>query len=131
MAIFRAFIVSHFNYCPLVWNFCGATNTKKLERIQFHALIFVFLDFESDYETFLDRVGLPTLELSRKRAILIDVNTYLMHVSPVFMCNSYKPKLRKYNLRKTNTLCVPQSNTTRYGLQTLTACKKKVKVVFI
>ena len=73
MAIFRAFIISHFNYCPLVWHFCGATNTKKLERIQFRALRFVFLDFESDYETLLDRAGLPTLELSRKRAILMDV----------------------------------------------------------
>ena len=26
MAIFRAFIMSHFNYCPLVWHFFGATN---------------------------------------------------------------------------------------------------------
>ena len=33
LAIFRAFIMPHFNYCPLVWHFCGATNTKKLERI--------------------------------------------------------------------------------------------------
>ena len=45
-----------------VWRFCGATNTKKLERIQFRALRFVFLDFESDYDTLLDRAGLPTLE---------------------------------------------------------------------
>ena len=33
MAIFKAFIMSHFNYCPLVWHFCSATDTKKLERI--------------------------------------------------------------------------------------------------
>ena len=73
MAIFRASIMSHFNYCPLVWHFCGATNTKKLERIQFRAIRCVLLDFESDYETLSDRAGLPTLELSRKRAIVIDV----------------------------------------------------------
>ena len=83
MAIFRAFIISHFNYYPLVWHFCGATNTKKLERIQFRALRCVFLDFESDYETLLDRAGLPTLELSRKRAILMDVYKNLLHESPV------------------------------------------------
>ena len=41
MSIFRAFILTHFNYCALVWHFCGATNTKKLERIQCRALRFV------------------------------------------------------------------------------------------
>ena len=34
MAIFRAFIMPHFNYCPQGWHFCGATNTKKLESIK-------------------------------------------------------------------------------------------------
>ena len=126
MAIFRAFIMSHFNYCPLVWHFCGATNTKKLERIQFRALRFVFLDFESDYATLLDRAGLPTLELSRKRAILIDIFKNLMHQSPAFMWNCYKPKHINYNLRNTNTLCIPHSKTTKYGLQTLTAYGAKL-----
>ena len=126
MAIFRAFIMSHFNYCPLVWHFCGATNTKKLERIHFRALRCVFLEFESDYATLLDRAGLPTLELYRKRAILIDIFKNLMHQSPAFMWNSYTPKLINYNLRNTNTLCIPHSKTTRYGLQTLTAYGAKL-----
>ena len=47
MTIFRAFVISQFNYYSLVLYFCGATNTKELERIQFPALRFVFLDFES------------------------------------------------------------------------------------
>ena len=98
---------------PLVWHFCGATNTKKLERIQFRALRFVFLDFESDYETLLDRAGLPTLELSRKRAILIDVYTNLMHQSPALLWNSYKPKLIHYSLRNAITLCTPRSKNNK------------------
>ena len=27
-------IMSHFNYCPLAWHFCGEVNTKKIEKIQ-------------------------------------------------------------------------------------------------
>ena len=122
----RAFIMSNFNYCPLVWHFCVATNTKKLERKQFSALRFVFLDFESDYETLLDRAGLPTLELSRKRAILIDMYKNVMHQSPAFLWNSHKPKLINYSLRNANTLCIPHSKTTRYGLQSLTTCSAKL-----
>ena len=126
VTIFRVFIMSHFNYCPLVWHFCGATNYKKLERIQFRALRSVFLDFERDYETLLVRAGMPPLELSRKRAILIDVYKNLMHESPAFLWNSFKPKVMNYNLINTNTLCIPHSKTTRCGLKTLTACGAKL-----
>ena len=29
LTIYYSFIMSNFNYCPLVWHFCGETNTKK------------------------------------------------------------------------------------------------------
>ena len=35
MSIFRCFVLSNFNYCSLVWNFRGAANTSKMERIQY------------------------------------------------------------------------------------------------
>ena len=31
--IYQSFIASNFNYCPLVWHFCGKLNNKKLENI--------------------------------------------------------------------------------------------------
>ena len=117
MSIFRAFILTHFNYCALVWHFCGATNTKKLERIQCRALRFVFLDFNSDYTTLLVRAGLPTLELARKREILVEVYKAVMHLSPPFMWGLFTQKLTRYNLRNSNQLNIPHSNTTKYGLR--------------
>ena len=63
---------------------------------------------------------------SRRQAILIDIFKNLMHQSPAFMWNCYKPKHINYNLRNTNTLCIPHSKTTRYGLQTLTAYGAKL-----
>ena len=116
MSIFRAFILTHFNYCALVWHFCGATNTKKLERIQCRALRFVFLDFNSDYTTLLVRAGLPTRELARKREILVEVYKAVMHLSPPFMWGVFTQKLTRYNLRNSNQLNIPHSNTTKYGL---------------
>ena len=47
--IYKSFIQSNFNYCPLVWHFCSKTNTEKLEKIQFRALKVVFCDYESDF----------------------------------------------------------------------------------
>ena len=49
MQIFCCFILAHFNYCALVWNFCGLVQTAKMEKIQFRALKFVYGDFEATY----------------------------------------------------------------------------------
>ena len=63
MAIFRVFIVSNFNYCPLVWHFCGKTNTSKIEKLQERALRFVFNDFTSSYDnTVVPALGDPRRE---------------------------------------------------------------------
>ena len=32
LTIYFTFIMSNFNYCPIVWHFCGETNTRKLEK---------------------------------------------------------------------------------------------------
>ena len=37
MTTFRSFVLS--NYCSLVWNFCAAAHTSKMERIPYRALI--------------------------------------------------------------------------------------------
>ena len=44
-AVYHAFIMSTFNFCPLVWHFCSKSNTEKLERIHFRALKFIFSRF--------------------------------------------------------------------------------------
>ena len=32
-ALYRAFILPHFNYCSQIWHHCGARNTRKIERV--------------------------------------------------------------------------------------------------
>ena len=32
--LYNRFVRSNFNYCPMVWNFCGQTNNNKFEKIQ-------------------------------------------------------------------------------------------------
>ena len=32
MIIYYSFINSNFNYCPLVWHFCGKKNSDKIEK---------------------------------------------------------------------------------------------------
>jgi hypothetical protein len=47
VTIYFSFIMSNFNYCPIVWHFCGETNTRKIEKIQERVLrILSFKVFE-------------------------------------------------------------------------------------
>ena len=45
--IYKSFIRSNFNYCPLVWHFCSKTSSDKMEKLQFRALRLVYNDFNS------------------------------------------------------------------------------------
>ena len=57
LTIFRAYIMSNFNYCPLVWHFCSKKNLSKLERMQERGLRFVYRDYTISYEELLDQAS--------------------------------------------------------------------------
>jgi hypothetical protein len=118
MAIFRCFILSHFSYCSLVWHFCGTVNAAKLERLQYRALKFVYQDWDSSYETLLEKAKLPTLELARTRSIILEVYKAVNHISPPFMWNLFTPKENRYNLRRNNQMCIQHSRT-KAGMKSL------------
>ena len=56
----------------LVWKFCEAAHASKMERIQYRALICIYNDVSTSYEELLARANQPTLELHRKREILVE-----------------------------------------------------------
>ena len=51
----NSFIYGNFNYCPLVWHFCTKESTYKIENIQKRALRFLLNDYDSDYNTLLEK----------------------------------------------------------------------------
>ena len=42
--IYKSFIKSSFNFCPLVWHFCSKTSSAKMGKIQYNELRLVFND---------------------------------------------------------------------------------------
>ena len=115
--IYYSFILSNFNYCPVVWHFCGETNTKKLEKTQKRALHFIYNDYQSDYDTLLRKSKLPSLKLRRLRSLAIESFKIINHKSPVHLQSLLNIKSNQcYSFRYTNTVDVPQVRTTSYGL---------------
>ena len=116
LLLYKSFVLSNFNYCPAVWHFCGSVNSKKLEKIQFRALKFVYNDYFTDYIHLLQRANLPTLELSRIRTIAIEVFKAFNRLSPTFICDMFMIPTHAYNLRSANTLFQSHKRTTNGGL---------------
>ena len=118
--IYKSFIKSNFNYCPLVWHFCSKSSTAKMEKLQYRALRLVFSDFNSSYEALLERANMPTLHVNRIRLIAIETFKILHKMSPVYLHDlvSYKESNYSFRYSYDNLADVPRVSTTRYGKPT-------------
>ena len=116
--IYKSFIRSNFNYCPLVWHFCSKCSTDKLEKLQYRALRLVFNDFSSSYEALLEKANMPTLHIGRIRLIAIETFKILHKLSPVYLHDLVSYKESSYSFRYDNLVDLPRVRTTRYGKST-------------
>ena len=116
MSIFKCFILSHFNFCPVAWHYCNKSSTKKMERVQERALRFVYDDFKSSYSELLHRSSLDTLELGRVKSIATQTFKILQNLAPSYLSDLVKARNKTHSLRKgLNTLHIPQVKNKKFG----------------
>ena len=77
----NSFILSNFNYCPLVWHFCSLKSLKKIknnknERFEYYN------DFTSDYNQLLNKFSKTSMEVKRLRNIALEIFKTLNHLKP-------------------------------------------------
>ena len=107
LAIYKSFVMSNFNYCPLVWHFCGKLLCDKLEKLNYRALKITFNDYRSSYRDLLIRANLPSLELNRIRQLACEVYKAIHGLSPLYVQDMFKLKKTKYNFRGKYTITIP------------------------
>ena len=73
MIIYNSFINSNFNYCPLVWHFCGKKNGDKIEKNQERALRIIYRNYDSLYPELLREARTYTMIDKRLRSMLLHV----------------------------------------------------------
>ena len=117
-AIINSFILSNFNYCPLVWHFSSCESIRKIEKIQKRCLGIILNDSESDYETLLRNRNKPTMEIPRLRTLAVEISKTL---------NEINPPLPKENAKvRQNDIIVKRINTSRFGTQSLRPLGPKI-----
>ncbi len=104
LAIYRSYILSHFNYSPLVSHFCGIQNSRNMEKIQERALRFVYVDYESTYDMLLKMEN-------HLRNMATEIFKALHGSTPIYIKYLYVEKDKIYNLCSTVSLKQPKCNT--------------------
>ena len=108
----------YLTYCHLIWHFCKASDTRKVERIQEWALRIVYNSHSETYMNLLDRAKLPSLLNGRLQDIVILMYKVNYRLVPDFICDIFSIKSCRYNFRNQN-FDVPRFNSVLYGKHSL------------
>ena len=100
LILFKSAILPFIIYCHLVWHFCKASDTRKLERLQERGLRAVFNYNNSSYEQLLEKADLPTLLNSRLQDLCILMYKVKHKLCPAYISNIFKEPNSNYNLSK-------------------------------
>ena len=114
LQLYKAGVLPNLTYCHMVWHFCRASDTKKLERVQERALRAVFSNKTATYEQLLEWAKLPSLENRRLQDILILMYKVKHNLVPKTIIDIFPISNSKYNLRNKD-FSIPRVNTTKYG----------------
>ena len=80
--IYNSFVASNFNYCPLVWHFCGQVNNNKLEKLQERSLRIIHNDYEASFETLLKCSKQESLLTKRLKIMILEVFKTVNRLNP-------------------------------------------------
>ena len=99
LAIYKSFISSTFEYCPVAWIFCGKTNSSKLDKLNKRAIRIVYNDQFSSHEKLLKDANALSLSMLRLKFMIIEVYKCINELNPEYMNQMFSVKNTKYNLR--------------------------------
>ena len=116
--IHNTFILANFNYCPIVWHFCGKTSIRKIEKVQERALRFLHNDKISSYDTLIAKSNTTTMHIRRIKSLACEVFKSLNDLNPSFMKDMFQVKEIPYDLRDDQILVQPTFKKISYGKNT-------------
>ena len=114
LQLFKAAILPYLTYCHLVWHFCRASDSRKLERVQERALRAFYCDRSSSYEKLLNMANLRTLRNRRLQYIEGLMYKVKNNICPKHIADHFQRTDTKYLLRN-EEFVIPRLNTITHG----------------
>ena len=115
--LIESFIMSNFNYCPLVWMFCNSNLKRIQENIQKRALRFLLNDYESNYDQLLEKSNKSTIEIRKLRILALEIFKTINNLNPPYMKEIFELNTSRNPERK--MLMVKVIASKKYGTDSL------------
>ena len=117
--IMKAFILSQFNYCPLVWMFYSREINNRVNRIHERALRLAYKDYHSSFHNLLRKDGSVTTHHKNLQILVIEIYKVIHGIAPKIMGEIIQIKNSMLNLRKDITFKERNISTVYYGEQSI------------
>ena len=117
--LYNSFILTNFNYCPLIWMFCGKTTNDKVNSVHKQALRALLHDYTSSFEELLHRNEEVTVHEKNLQKLMLEVYRCMTSGKPSFLLEFFNKKVLPYSLRVNNLLQLPNTRTKKYRNESL------------
>ena len=115
--LMKSFVISQFNYCPIIWMYCQRKSNNLINRIHERALRIAYNDYVSDFNTLLTKDDSVTIHERNIQALNLEIYKTINGLNPTFMADIFQLKCSNYPLRRQN-LVYPNPKSVAYGIDT-------------
>ena len=123
----KTFVVSHFNYCPLVWMFHRRKLNHHINNIHERALRVTYLDCQSTVLQLLQNDNSVTIHQRNLEVLATEIFKAKNDLSPDIMKEVFELKEPSYSLRLNGNYFVRGNfKTTHYGTQSIKYLASKI-----
>ena len=117
--LMRAFVLSHFSNCPLVWMFCDRTLNQRINHVHERALRIAQKDYKHDFGFLLEQTNSVPIHIRNLQLLMTEIFKTKFDLNPTFMKEIFMQRNIDYNLRHGNDAQLPKVRTTSFGIETI------------
>ena len=117
--IMKAFINSHFGYCPLVLMNHNRKINNRINRIHERALRVVFNDDNASFEQLLEKDNAVQIHDRNLQILATEMFKVKLGIAPVIMNDVFRIRKNYYNTRKADEFQSHCVKTVHYGTETV------------
>ena len=113
--VMKAFILSQFSYCPLLWMLSERGLNNKIDHLHEKAIRIAYKDELSDFETILEKDNAVTIHIKNLQLLMTEIFKTQHRLNPTFMKGIFISQNNQYALRNEHSIKLPRPRTTTFG----------------
>ena len=115
LTLLNSYILSVFQYAPIVWMYCSKTSSNEINGIHKRALRAIYNNRDETLESMLRKNELVSIHELHLRYVLCEIYKTINDIGPLITKQLFQRKNAAYNLRVKNLVSIPKAKTSRYG----------------